>query len=98
MRFTKLAVAIAASGGAVALSLFATSPAVAATAATSYQANLQALNNSGASGTLMLTLNGEPGDDHRAHLGSRRHVLRQPVPARPAHPHQRQGHLPDDGR
>jgi hypothetical protein len=58
MRFTKLAVAVAASGGALALSLFATSPAVAATGDTSYQANLQALNNSGASGTLMLTLNG----------------------------------------
>ena len=59
MRFSRLAVAVAASGGAIALSLFAVSPSVAAAAdATSYQANLQALNNSGASGTLMLTLNG----------------------------------------
>ena len=60
MSFKRLAVAVAASGGAVALSLFAAGPAVAQTsAATSYQANLQALNNSGASGTLMLTLNGD---------------------------------------
>jgi hypothetical protein len=59
MRFSKVAVAVAASGGAIALSLFATSPAVAATTgAPSYQAKLQALNNSGASGTVMLTLNG----------------------------------------
>lgn len=59
MHFKKLAVAVAASGGAAALALFAASPAIAATSsATSYQANLQALNGSGASGTLMLTLNG----------------------------------------
>ena len=60
MNLKKIAVAVAASGGAVALSLFAVSPAIAQTAnaSTSYQANLQALNNSGASGTLMLTLNG----------------------------------------
>ena len=61
MHFKRLAVAVAASGGALALSLFAVSPAVAQTAgaSTSYQANLQALNNSGASGTLMITLNGD---------------------------------------
>ncbi len=59
MRFQKLAAAVAASGGAIALALFAASPAIAqTTGATSYQANLQALNNSGASGTLMVTLNG----------------------------------------
>ncbi len=56
MRFKKLAAVAVASGGALALSLIAAGPAVAAP--TSYQANLQALNNSGASGTLMLTLNG----------------------------------------
>ena len=56
MRFSKLAAVAAASGGAVALSLFAASPAVAAT--TSYQANLQAINGSGASGTVMISLNG----------------------------------------
>ncbi len=59
MRFQKLAAAVAASSGAVALALFAASPAIAQTSsATSYQANLQALNNSGAAGTLMVTLNG----------------------------------------
>ena len=61
MRFKKLAVACAASGGAAALTLFAMSPATAHAAGTSasYEANLQALNGSGASGTLMLTLNGD---------------------------------------
>ena len=60
MNLKKIAVAVAASGGAMALSLFAVSPAIAQTAnaSTSYQANLQALNKSSASGTLMLTLNG----------------------------------------
>jgi hypothetical protein len=61
MRFKKLAVAFAASGGAAALALFAVNPATAqaAGASTSYEANLQALNGSSASGTLMLTLNGD---------------------------------------
>jgi len=58
MRFKNLAVTIAASGGALALSLFSAGPAVAATSSTSYEANLQSINNSGASGTLMLTLDG----------------------------------------
>jgi hypothetical protein len=59
MRFQKLAVAIAASGGAAALALFAAGPAIAQTSgATSYQADLQALNHASASGTLMLTLDG----------------------------------------
>ena len=61
MRFKKLAVAFAASGGAAALALFAVNPAPAQAAGTttSFEANLQALNNSGASGTLMLTLSGD---------------------------------------
>ena len=61
MRFKNLAVACAASGGAAALALFAVNPAIAqaAGASTSYEANLQALNGSNASGTLMLTLNGD---------------------------------------
>jgi len=48
---------IAATGGALVLGLLAANPAVADTA-TSYQANLQSINGSGASGTLMITLNG----------------------------------------
>ncbi len=56
MRFSKF---VAMSGGAALLALFAASPAVAQTSsAASYQANLQALNNSGASGTVTLSLNG----------------------------------------
>jgi hypothetical protein len=57
MRFQKLGAVIAATGGALVLGLFAANPAVADTA-TSYQANLQSINGSGASGTLMITLNG----------------------------------------
>lgn len=60
MRFQNLAVAVAVSGAAATLALFAASPATAQTAgATSYQANLQALNHSGASGTVMVTVNGD---------------------------------------
>jgi hypothetical protein len=60
MRFHKLGAGIAATGGALVLGMFAANPAVAQTSngATAYQANLQEINGSGASGTLMITLNG----------------------------------------
>ena len=79
MRFKKLAVAFAASGGAAALALFAVNPATAqaAGASTSYEANLQALNGSNASGTLMLTLNGDQATITEHTTGSRGDLLRQ---------------------
>ena len=100
MRFKKLAVAFAASGGAAALSLFALAPATAqaAGASTSYQANLQALNDSNASGTLMLTLNGDQATITEHATGLAATFSGQSVPARAAHPHRRQGNVPDRSR
>ena len=77
--------------GALALSV---SPALAADNGTSYQANLQAVNGSGATGTVMISVTGDQATVTEKVSGLAADLQRQAVPARPAHPHRRHGHVP----